>query len=58
MWKNIAYVAMVLFSEIERQYNSTIVDFLAASQQTPDVPGRQGMSYFGQVKTDVLTMTW
>ena len=27
-------------------------------QQTPDVPGRQGMSYLGQVKTGVVTMAW
>ena len=28
------------------------------TQQTPDVPGCQEMSYSGQVKTDVLTVAW
>ena len=28
------------------------------TQQTPDVPGHQGMSYFGQAKIDVVTIAW
>ena len=35
-----------------------VVYLYSKSQQTPDIPGRQGMSYFGQVKTDILTMAW
>ena len=39
---------------------NTVLDVFdeVESQQTPDIPGRRGMSYFGQVKTDVVTVAW